>query len=190
MASHLKKPGEKEKKIFLETVNERFEKNYDRHKGCDWSDILKRLEANPGKLVSLYYMEQTGGEPDIVIAGSNKGDLMFFDCSAETPSGRRNTCYDSEGQAEREKKGINPTGNAVGMASDMGIELLDEEKYRMLQTYGEFDLKTSSWILTPDDIRKKGGALFCDRRYGHVFLYHNSAPSFYSSRGFRGWLKI
>lgn len=190
MALNLKKPGEKEKKVLLETVKARFEKNSSRHKGYDWPDVLKRLEATPGKLISLYNMEQTGGEPDIVILENGVDELIFCDCSPESPSGRRNTCYDSDGQAEREKKGVNPSGNAVGMASDMGIELLDEDKYRLLQQHGEFDLKTSSWILTPADIRKKGGALFCDRRYGHIFVYHNSAPSFYSSRGFRGFFRL
>lgn len=174
----------------LETLKARFEDNKSRHKGLDWSDVLARLEARPEKLASLNAMESTGGEPDVVGYDKKTGEYIFYDCSAETPDGRKNICYDAEGQREREKKGVHPAGNAVDIAADMGIELLTEAQYRELQELGEFDTRTSSWINTPPEIRELGGALFADRRYDHVFVYHNSAPTFYSSRGFRGALRV
>jgi hypothetical protein len=174
----------------LKTLQERFEKNMNRHQDLDWSKIQARLEAHPEKLASLHAMESTGGEPDVVGFDQKTGEYLFYDCSAESPTGRRSICYDRAGQEERIKKGVHPAGNAVDLAAAMGIELLNEDQYRALQKLGEFDTKTESWIQTPADIRKLGGALFCDRRYGHVFVFHNSAPSFYASRGFRGWLKV
>jgi hypothetical protein len=174
----------------LKTFQARFEKNMNRHKGLDWPKIQTKLEAHPEKLSSLNAMESTGGEPDVVGYDKKTGEYIFYDCSAQSPQGRRSICYDREGQAEREKKGVHPAGNAVDLADAMGIELLNEDGYRELQKLGEFDTKTESWIQTPADIRKLGGALFCDRRYGHVFVFHNSAPSFYAARGFRGSLRV
>ena len=174
----------------LKTLQVRFEKNTNRHKGLAWPKIQAKLEAHPEKLSSLYAMESTGGEPDVVGYDKKTGEYIFYDCSAESPKGRRSICYDREGQEEREKKGVHPAGNAVDLAAAMGIELLNEDQYRELQKLGEFDTKTESWIQTPTDIRKLGGALFCDRRYGHVFVFHNSAPSFYAARGFRGSLRV
>ena len=174
----------------LQTLQDRFEGNMQRHKGLEWPEVQARLQARPDKLSSLHAMESTGGEPDVVGSFDKTGEFIFYDCSAESPEGRRNVCYDGKGQNEREKKGIYPAGNAVDAAAAMGIELLNEEQYRALQELGAFDTKTSSWIQTPADIRKRGGAIFADRRYDHVFVYHNSAPSFYSARGFRGALKV
>jgi hypothetical protein len=174
----------------LRTLKVRFEKNMHRHKGLAWLDIQARLEAHPEKLASLYAMEDTGGEPDVVGYDKKTDEYFFYDCSAESPKGRRSICYDGQAQGEREKKGVHPAGNAIDLAAAMGIELLTEEQYRALQELGEFDTKTESWIQTPSDIRKRGGALFCDRRYGHVFVFHNSAPSFYAARGFRGSLRV
>ena len=174
----------------LLTLKERFETNMSRHEGLEWGKILKRLEAQPEKLQSLFAMESTGGEPDVIGYDDQANEYLFCDCSPESPIGRRSICYDGKGQAEREKKGIFPAGNAVDLAAAMGIELLDEEQYRGLKEIGEFDTKTSSWIETPADIRALGGAIFADRRYGRIFVYHNSAPSFYGSRGFRGLLKV
>jgi hypothetical protein len=174
----------------LNTLQERFEKNMDRHNGLEWPEIQTKLTAHPEKLASLYAMESTGGEPDVVGLDKKTGEFIFYDCSAQSPTGRRSICYDGEGQAEREKKGVHPAGNAIDLAAAMGIELLNEDQYRGLQELGEFDTTTSSWILTPPDIRKLGGALFCDRRYDTIFVYHNSAPSFYSARGFRGSLRV
>lgn len=174
----------------LKTLQARFEKNMNRHKGLDWSKIQAKLEAQPEKLASLYAMESTGGEPDVIGYDEKSGEYIFYDCSAESPQGRRSICYDREGQAEREKKGVYPAGNAVDLAAAMGVELLNEEQYRALQRLGEFDAKTESWIHTPAEIRERGGALFCDRRYGRVFTFHNSAPSFYAARGFRGSLRV
>jgi hypothetical protein len=168
----------------------RFEKKVNRHKGLEWPEIQARLESRPEKLSSLHAMESTGGEPDVVGYDKNTGEYIFYDCSPESPKGRRSICYDGEGQKEREKKGVHPAGNAVELAAAMGIELLNESQYRGLQELGEFDTKTESWVQTPADIRKLGGALFCDRRYGHVFVFHNSAPSFYAARGFRGSLRV
>ena len=174
----------------LKTLKVRFEKNMPRHKGLEWPKIQAKLEAHPEKLSSLNAMESTGGEPDVVGYDLKTGEYIFYDCSAESPKGRRSICYDREGQEEREKKGVHPAGNAVDLAAAIGIELLSEDQYRELQKLGEFDTKTESWIQTPPGIRKLGGALFCDRRYGHVFVFHNSAPSFYASRGFRGSLSV
>ncbi len=171
-------------------LKKRFEENMNRHKGLEWAEVQARLEESGEKLWSLSEMERTGGEPDVVAQDEVTGEYIFYDCSPETPSGRRNICYDGKGQEERNKKGIFPKGNAVEMAAAMGIELLAEEQYKELQRLGNFDLKTSSWLKTPSDIRKFGGAIFADRRYDHVFVYHNSAPSFYSSRAFRGCLRV
>ena len=172
------------------TLQVRFEKNMNRHKGLEWTKILVKLETKPDKLSSLHAMESTGGEPDVVGYDEKTGEYIFYDCSTESPKGRRSICYDREGQEAREKKDVYPAGNAVDLATAMGITLLNEDQYRGLQKLGEFDTKTESWILTPADIRKRGGALFCDRRYGHVFVFHNSAPSFYAARGFRGSLRV
>lgn len=174
----------------LNTLKARFEKNMNRHKEFEWLKIQAKLEAHPEKLPSLKAMESSGGEPDVVGYDEKTGEYIFYDCSAETPGGRRSICYDGKGEAERVKKGVHPGGNAVELASAMGIELLNEDQYRALQKLGEFDTKTSSWIKTPAAIRKLGGALFCDRRYNTVFVYHNGAQSFYSGRGFRGALKV
>jgi hypothetical protein len=174
----------------LSALKSRFEKNMNRPKGVEWVKVQAKLEANAEKLWSLNEMERTGGEPDVVGYDEKAGEYVFYDCSAETPKGRRNVCYDREGQEAREKRGVHPAGNAVDMAAAMGVELLTETQYRELQKLGRFDTKTSSWIKTPPDIRKLGGAIFADRRYDHVFVYHNSAPSFYSVRAFRGSLKI
>ncbi len=159
-----------------------------RHKDLEWTKVQARLEANPEKLWSLHEMERTGGEPDVVGHDDKTGEYIFYDCSAESPKGRRSVCYDREGQESRKEH--RPENNAMDMAAAMGIELLTEEQYRELQKLGDFDLKTSSWVKTPPDIRKLGGALFCDRRYDHVFLYHNGAPSYYAARAFRGSLKV
>ena len=174
----------------LKTLKVRFERNMNRHKGLEWPKIQAKLEAHPEKLSSLNAMESTGGEPDVVGYDKKTGEYIYCDCSAESPKGRRNVCYDGEGQEEREKKGVHPAGNAIDIAAAMGIELLNEDQYRELQKLGEFDTKTSSWIQTPTDIRKLGGAIFADRRYDHVFVYHNSAPTFYAARGFRGSLRV
>ena len=172
----------------LGILKARFEKNMGRHKGLDWAKVQAKLEANPEKLWSLSEMERTGGEPDVVGHDKKKGEYIFYDCSAESPKGRRSVCYDREAlEARKEHK---PKGNAIDMAAAMGIELLTEEEYRALQQLGEFDLKTSSWIQTPAHIRKLGGALFCDRRYNTVFLYHNGAESYYGARAFRGSLRV
>jgi hypothetical protein len=172
----------------LATLKARFEKNASRHKGVAWADVQARLEANPAKLWSLHEMERTGGEPDVVGNDRKTGEVIFYDCAAESPQGRRSLCYDREAlDARKEHK---PKDSALDMAAAMGIEILTEEQYRELQTLGEFDRKTSSWVKTPADIRKRGGAIFCDRRYDHVFTYHNGAESYYAARGFRGSLKV
>jgi hypothetical protein len=173
----------------LKTLKARFEANMNRHKGLEWSPIQAKLEAQPEKLASLNAMESTGGEPDVVGYDNKTGEYIFYDCAEESPKGRRSICYDREAQQVREKQGVHPAGNAMGLAAAMGIELLTEEEYRALQQLGNFDTKTESWVKTPADIRKLGGAIFCDRRYGHVFVFHNSAPSFYAARGFRGSLR-
>jgi len=171
----------------LDLLKARLEKNMKRNEAYEWAKIQARLAANPSKLWSLSEMERTGGEPDVV-GLEQTGEYIFYDCSAESPAGRRNVCYDSEAQQAR--KEFAPQANALGMAAAMGIELLTEEQYRALQKLGTFDAKTSSWLKTPADIRKLGGALFADYRYGHVFVYHNGAQSYYAARGFRGWLKV
>jgi hypothetical protein len=174
----------------LRAIKARFLKNINRHKGLEWAGVQAKLKANTEKLWSLNEMERTGGEPDVVGHDNKTSEYIFYDCSEESPKGRRNVCYDREGQEVREKRGVHPEGNAIDMAAAMGIELLTEEQYRELQKLGNFDTKTSSWLKTPSDIRKLGGAIFADRRYGHVFVYHNSAPSFYGVRAFRGSLRI
>jgi hypothetical protein len=166
----------------------RFEKNKNRHSSVEWINVQAKLEADTKKLWSLNEMEKTGGEPNIVAYDKSTNEYIFFDCSAESPKGRRSLCYDRE--AHEARKEFKPENNAVDMAAAMGIELLTEEQYRELQKLGKFDLKTSSWVKTPAGIRKLGGAVFCDRRYDTVFLYHNGAESYYAARGFRGWLKV
>lgn len=186
---HLKKqlpPSQAEELMGI--LKARFEKNKSRHKGLDWLKVQARLEAHPAKLWSLNEMEMSGGEPDVVGLDKKTGEYIFFDCSAESPKGRRSVCYDHEAlHARKEHK---PKDSAINMAADMGIELLTEEQYVALQQLGAFDLKTSSWITTPDKIRKLGGALFGDRRYDTVFTYHNGADSYYAARGFRGSLRV
>jgi len=172
----------------LKTLKSRFEKNMNRHKGLDWSKVQAKLEANPEKLWSLSEMERTGGEPDVVGHEKKTNEYVFHDCSAESPKDRRSVCYDHEAlEARKENK---PRNSAVAMANDMGIQLLTEEQYGELQQLGKFDLKTSSWVKTPAEIRKLGGALFCDRRYNQVFTYHNGAESYYAARGFRASLRV
>jgi hypothetical protein len=175
--------------LLMRVLRERFENNMSRHAELEWAPIQAKLDENADNLVSLQAMESTGGEPDVIGFDKGKGAYVFCDCSAESPD-RRSICYDRAGEEEREKKGVFPGGNAIDLANTMGIELLDEIQYRELQALGSFDLKTSSWIQTPDAIRKLGGALFGDRRYDNVFIYHNGAQSFYSSRGFRGRLLV
>ena len=166
----------------------RFEKNMNRHRGLEWAKVQAKLEASPGKLWSLNEMDKTGGEPDVVGHDKKTGEYIFCDCSAESPKGRRSVCYDRE--ALESRKEHKPEDNAVDMAAAMGIELLTEEQYRELQKLGNFDTKTSSWVKTPSDIRKLGGALFCDRRFDTVFVYHNGAESYYAARAFRGSLRV
>ena len=178
----------KQREELLQTLKARFEKNINRHKGVEWAKVQAKLEANNEKLWSLNEMERTGGEPDVVGHDKKSGEYIFYDCSTESPKGRRSVCYDREAlEARKENK---PKDSAINMAAAMGVELLTEEQYRALQKLGEFDLKTSSWIQTPADIRKLGGALFCDRRYNTVFLYHNGADSYYAARGFRGSVRV
>jgi hypothetical protein len=172
----------------LRTLQARFEKNMNCHKGLAWAQVQAKLEANAEKLWSLNEMEITGGEPDVVGQDKKTGEYIFYDCSAESPKGRRSLCYDRE--ALESRKEAKPKDSAINMASTMGIELLTEAQYRELQTLGEFDTKTSSWVKTPSDIRKLGGALFCDRRYDTVFVYHNGAESYYAARGFRGSVRV
>lgn len=172
----------------LETLKHRFDKHKNRHKGIAWADVAARLEGAPGKLWSLYEMEASGGEPDVVAYGEKEGACLFFDCAAESPKGRRSFCYDQDALESRKEN--KPKHSAVGLAEEIGIQLLTEEQYRYLQELGAFDLKTSSWIATPDRIRELGGALFCDRRFDHVFTYHNGAESYYAARGFRGCLAV
>jgi hypothetical protein len=169
-------------------VKARFENNMTRHKGIEWSKVQAKLEANTEKLWSLHEMERTGGEPDVVGRDRETGEYVFYDCSVESPKDRRSVCYDREGQESRKQH--KPEDNANDMANAMGIELLTEKQYRELQQLGVFDTKTSSWVKTPSDIRELGGALFCDRRYGNVFVYHNGAQSYYAARGFRGSLRV
>jgi hypothetical protein len=172
----------------IKTLKARFDKNMNRHEGINWLDVQAKLEANVEKLWSINEMEITGGEPDVVGYDKNESKYVFYDCSAESPEGRRNVCYDRA--ALESRKRFKPQNNAIDMATAMGIEILTVDQYRELQKVGKFDTKTSSWVRTPDDIRKLGGALFCDRRYDTVFVYHNGAESYYSVRGFRGSLKV
>jgi hypothetical protein len=172
----------------LSVLQVRFEKNMKRHQGLEWAKVQARLEANPEKLWSLHEMERTGGEPDVVGHDAKTGEYIFYDCSAESPKGRRSICFDREALESRKEN--KPEDSAMNMAAAMGIELLTEEQYRELQKLGDFDLKTSSWVKTPATIRERGGALFCDRRYGQVFVYHNGADSYYAARGFRGSLRV
>jgi hypothetical protein len=174
----------------LEKLKLRFEEHVDRHAGLEWAKIQEKLEADPDKLSSLYAMESTGGEPDVVGYDQKSGDYIFYDCAEQSPSGRRSICYDEEGEQARVRKGIRPGGNAVGLAAAMGIEVLNEDQYRELQELGEFDTKTESWLKTPAEIRDLGGAIYGNRRYNRVFVGHNSAPSFYAGRGFRGLLRV
>ena len=178
----------KQREELLRALKDRFEKNMNRHKGLEWAKVQAKLGADAGKLWSLNEMERTGGEPDVVGHDKKTGEYIFYDCSKESPNGRRSVCYDREAlEARKEHK---PKNNAIDMAAAMGIELLTEEQYRELQKLGNFDAKTSSWVKTPSDIRKLGGALFCDFRYGNVFVYHNGADSYYSARAFRGSLRV
>ncbi len=184
----VKKLSSDERKGLLNELKSRFEKNMVRHKGIEWANVQAKLETNPEKLWSLNEMEITGGEPDVVGYDKKTNEFMFYDCSAETPKDRRSICYDHEAlEARKENK---PKNSALEMAADMGVEILDEEQYRGLQKLGKFDTKTSSWVKTPADIRKLGGAVFCDYRYSTVFLYHNGAESYYAARAFRGSLRV
>ena len=195
MTSNKKELPLKKREELFSILKARFEKNMNRHKGIEWTRVQAKLEAcmsgnqaDTKKLLSLHEMEITGGEPDVVGHDKNKDEYIFYDCSAESPKGRRSVCYDRE--ALESRKEHKPENNAVDMAAAMGIELLTEEQYRQLQRLGPFDMKTSSWVKTPSAIRKLGGAIFCDRRYDHVFVYHNGAESYYAARGFRGSLRV
>jgi Protein of unknown function (DUF4256) len=183
-----KELSQEQREELLQTLKTRFELNIHRHKGHEWAKVQAKLEANPDKLWSLYEMERTEGEPDVVDYDKEKDEYIFVDCSVESPKGRRSVCYDREALESRKKH--KPETSAMDMANEMGIELLTEEQYRKLQELGHFDTKTSSWIQTPSDIRKLGGALFGDYRFGHVFIYHNGADSYYGARGFRGLLRV
>ena len=183
-----KKLSPKQREELLGALKARFESNMNRHKGLEWAKVQAKLEANTDKLWSLHEMERTGGEPDVVGHDKKAGEYIFYDCSAESPNGRRSVCYDREGQESR--KEYKPENNAIDMAAAMGIELLTEVQYRELQKLGNFDTKTSSWVKTPSDIRELGGALFCDRRYGHVFVSHNGAQSYYGAGAFRSSLRV
>jgi hypothetical protein len=186
--SNKKELSPEQREELLRALKARFEKNMNRHKGLEWAKLQARLEANSEKLWSLNEMERTGGEPDVVDHDKKTGEYIFYDCSAESPKGRTSVCYDREGLDSRKEH--KPKNNAIDMAAAMGVELLTEEQYRELQKLGNFDTKTTSWVKTPSDIRKLGGALFCDRRFGHVFVYHNGAQSYYSARAFRGSLRV
>jgi len=188
MSNNKKKLSQQQTEELLKTLKGRFEKNRNRHKGLEWAAIQAKLEANIEKLWSLSEMEGTGGEPDVVGYDKKADEYIFYDCSAETPKGRRSLCYDRD--ALNSRKEFKPADSAVDMAAAIGIDILTEEEYRALQQLGKFDLKTSSWVKTPAAIRKLGGAVFCDRRYDTVFLYHNGAESYYAARGFRGSLKV
>jgi len=188
MKGNKKKLSLEQREALLRALKARFEKNMNRHKGLEWAKVQAKLEANPEKLWSLHEMERTGGEPDVIGHDKKSGDYIIYDCSAESPKGRRSVCYDREAlEARKEHK---PENSAMAMAASMGIELLTEEQYRELQKLGNFDEKTSSWVKTPSDIRKLGGAIFADYRYGNVFVYHNGAESYYAARGFRGSLRV
>jgi len=185
---NIKDLSPEQRKELLRVLKARFEKNMNRHRGLEWANVQAKLEANAGKLWSLHEMERTGGEPDVVGHDKKAGEYIFCDCSAESPKGRRSVCYDREALESRKEQ--KPENSAGDMAAAMGIELLTEEQYRELQKLGTFDTKTSSWVKTPSDIRTLGGALFCDRRYDTVFVYHNGAESYYAARGFRGALRV
>lgn len=180
--------SQKQQDELLKTLKARFEKNMGRHKGLDWAKVQSKLEGNADALWSLQEMERTGGEPDVVGHDKKAGEYVFYDCSAESPSGRRSFCYDRKALDSRKEN--KPKNNAMELAAAMGIEMLSEAEYRKLQELGEFDTKTSSWVKTPANIRDLGGALFCDRRFNAVFVYHNGAESYYAARGFRGWLRV
>jgi len=186
--SNKKKLSSDQQKELLKVLKARFEKNMARHKGIEWDKVQAKLEANAGKLSSLDEMEATGGEPDVIGHDKKSGEYIFYDCSPESPNGRRSICYDHE--ALESRKEHKPKNSAIGMAAEMGIDILTEEQYRDLQEIGIFDTKTSSWVKTPDNIRERGGAVFCDRRYDQVFYYHNGAESYYAARGFRGALRV
>jgi hypothetical protein len=186
--SNKKQLPQEQREELLKVLKARFEKNMNRHKDLEWNKIQAKLDADPEKLRSLDEMEETGGEPDVVGFDKKTGEYIFYDCAPESPKGRRSICYDHE--ALESRKEHKPKDSAINMAADMGIDILNEEQYRELQQYGNFDTKTSSWILTTPEIRKLGGALFCDRRYNTVFLYHNGAESYYAARGFRGSLRV
>lgn len=186
--SNKKELSPEQREELLVTLKARFEKNMNRHNDLDWAKVQAKLEANNEKLWSLYEMERTSGEPDVVGHDKETGEYIFYDCSVESPKGRRSICYDRE--ALESRKAHKPENSVIDMATDMGIELLTEDQYRELQKLGGFDLKTSSWVKTPDKIRKLGGAIFCDRRYDTVFVYHNGADSYYAARGFRGSLRV
>jgi Protein of unknown function (DUF4256) len=188
MNSNKKKLSSEQREELLRTLKDRFEKNMNRHEGLEWANVQAKLQVNAEKLWSLNEMERTGGEPDVVGLDKKTDEYVFYDCSAESPKSRRSLCYDRK--ALNDRKEYKPENSAIDVASAMGIELLTEEQYRELQKLGNFDLKTSSWVKTPDDIRKLGGAVFCDRRYDTVFLYHNGAESYYAARGFRGSLRV
>ncbi len=188
MKSNEKELSAKQREELLRALKERFEKNMSRHESLEWAKVQARLEANPEKLWSLNEMERTGGEPDVVGHDKRTGETVFYDCSAESPKGRTSVCYDREGLESRKEH--KPENTAMDMAAAMGVELLREEEYLVLQKLGNFDTKTSSWVRTPAEIRKLGGALFCDRRYGRVFVGHNGAQSYYGARGFRGSLRV
>jgi hypothetical protein len=183
-----KELSQQQRETLLSTLKARFEKNMNRHQGLEWAKLKAKLEPNVEKLWSLNEMERTGGEPDVVGHDKKTDEYIFFDCSAETPKDRTSVCYDREGLESRKEH--RPKNTAMDLAAAMGIELLTEEQYLQLQKFGDFDTKTSSWVKTPSDIRKLGGALYCDRRYGRVFVGHNGAQSYYAARAFRGWLKV
>lgn len=188
MTKGMNELSQEQRDELLRALKARFEKNMNRHKGLEWAKVQANLEANTEKLWSLYEMERTGGEPDVVGLDKMKDEYIFYDCSAESPKGRRSVCYDREALESRKKH--KPENSAIDMATAMGIELLTEEQYRELQKLENFDMKTSSWVQTPANIRKLGGAIFCDRRYDTVFVYHNGAESYYAARGFRGSLRV
>jgi hypothetical protein len=188
MNSNKKKLSPEQREELVRTLKARFEENMNRHRGLQWAKVRAKLEANTKRLWSLSEMERTGGEPDVVGHDKKTGEYIFFDCSAESPKGRRSVCYD--GEALESRKEHKPKNNAIDMAAAMGVELLTEEQYRELQELGDLDTKTSSWVQTPAEIRKLGGALFCDRRYDQVFTYHNGAESYYAARAFRGSLRV
>lgn len=188
MVNEKRELSQEQKEALLGVLKARFEKNMNRHEGLEWAKVQLKLEANNEKLWSIHEMERTGGEPDVVGYEEETGEYIFYDCSAESPKGRRSVCYD--GEALNARKQNKPENSAIEMSADIGIELLTEEQYRELQKFGSFDTKTSSWIKTPSDIRNLGGAIFADFRYGNIFVYHNGADSYYSARGFRGSLRV